>query len=161
MPGRRAPGGGHRVGAGGDRPGPLPAEGLGRGRGTPRGRLAAIGVTPAEPAVAEEEPAVADDGVAAAAAEAMRSGVNGLAAMSAFQRGVAALARYRAREGHVRVPRQWVESLESGDGGGTVLVKLGGWLSNIKSPARRAKLTGDQLAVLAGLGLEWAGSTTS
>ena len=90
--------------------------------------------------------------------------------MSAFQRGVAALAQYRAREGHVRVPRQWVETLYpagpdghavAGDGDGEVQVRLGVWLSNIKSPARRAKLTADQLAVLAGLGLEWAGSGAS
>jgi hypothetical protein len=35
-----------------------------------------------------------------------------------------------------------------------VPVKLGVWISNTKS--RRAKLTQDQLAQLAGLGLDWA-----
>ena len=106
--------------------------------------------------------------MAAAAAEAVRTGVNGLAEMSAFQRGVAALAQYRAREGHVKVPRQHTEILypagpggQAVEGDGEVQVRLGVWLSNVKSPARRAKLTADQLAILAGLGLDWAGNTTT
>lgn len=131
-----------------------------------RERLTTIGITPAEPAAAEGEAAVAGNGVAADAVGAVRTGVNGLAAMSAFQRGVAALAQYQAREGHVRVPRQHAETLYPADpdgqavaGDGEVEVRLGVWLSNIKSPARRTKLTADQLTVLAGLGLKWARST--
>ncbi|MFJ7201106.1 MULTISPECIES: helicase associated domain-containing protein [unclassified Streptomyces] len=69
--------------------------------------------------------------------------------MSAFERGVAALAQYLAREGHLTVPRAHVEQLEDGSE-----VKLGVFLSNTKT--RRAKLTADKLAALAGLGLEWA-----
>ncbi|MFC8278272.1 Helicase associated domain protein [Streptomyces sp. NPDC057271] len=70
-------------------------------------------------------------------------------AVSAFEKGVAALAQYKAREGSVKVPRAHVEQLEDGSE-----VKLGVFLSNSKS--RRNKLTVDKLAALAGLGLEWA-----
>lgn len=71
------------------------------------------------------------------------------AAVSAFEKGVAALAQYKAREGSVKVPRAHVERLEDGSE-----VKLGVFLSNSKS--RRDKLTADKLTALAGLGLEWA-----
>ncbi|MFF9982426.1 helicase associated domain-containing protein [Streptomyces erythrochromogenes] len=70
-------------------------------------------------------------------------------AVSAFEKGVAALAQYKARVGSVKVPRAHVEQLEDGSE-----VKLGVFLSNSKS--RRDKLTDDKLAALAGLGLEWA-----
>ncbi|MEU4954701.1 DEAD/DEAH box helicase [Streptomyces lavendulae] len=70
-------------------------------------------------------------------------------AVSAFEKGVAALAQYKAREGTVKVPRAHVEALPDGSE-----VKLGVFLSNSKS--RRDKLTADKLAALAGLGLEWA-----
>ncbi|MFH8993042.1 Helicase associated domain protein [Streptomyces sp. NPDC017940] len=69
--------------------------------------------------------------------------------LSTFERGIAALAQYKAREGSVKVPRAHVERLEDG-----TEVKLGVFLSNSKS--RRAKLTADKLAALARLGLEWA-----
>lgn len=49
----------------------------------------------------------------------------------------------------MKVPRAHVETLPGGSE-----VKLGVFLSNTKT--RRAKLTADKLAVLAGLGLEWA-----
>ncbi|WP_434090924.1 helicase associated domain-containing protein [Streptomyces asoensis] len=68
------------------------------------------------------------------------------ALVSAFERGVAALAQYKTREGHVTVPRGHVERLDDG-----TEVKLGVFLSNTKT--RRAKLTTDKLAAL---GLEWA-----
>ncbi|MFF1917027.1 Helicase associated domain protein [Streptomyces sp. NPDC058239] len=71
------------------------------------------------------------------------------AASGAFERGVAALAQYKARTGSVTVPRGHVEQLEDG-----TEVKLGVFLSNTKS--RRAKLTGDKLQQLAELGLHWA-----
>ncbi|MFK0112590.1 Helicase associated domain protein [Streptomyces sp. NPDC091217] len=70
-------------------------------------------------------------------------------ALGAFERGVAALAQYKARTGSVTVPRGHVEALPDGSE-----VKLGVFLSNSKS--RRAKLTVDKLAALASLGLEWA-----
>ncbi|WP_267257754.1 helicase associated domain-containing protein, partial [Streptomyces tanashiensis] len=72
-------------------------------------------------------------------------------AMSAFEKGAAALAQYKAREGSVTVPRAHVERLEDG-----TEVKLGVFLSNSKS--RRTKLTAEKLAALASLGLEWAAS---
>ncbi|MFG2903062.1 Helicase associated domain protein [Streptomyces zaomyceticus] len=69
--------------------------------------------------------------------------------VSAFERGVAALAQYKARTGSVTVPRAHVERLEDG-----TEVRLGVWIMNQKT--RRAKLTTDKLQVLAGLGLQWA-----
>ncbi|MFD5185332.1 helicase associated domain-containing protein [Streptomyces sp. NPDC058372] len=100
-----------------------------------RERLEAIGVTPlaASPAPVEQtaptEPSTAP--------------------VSAFGRGVAALAQYKARTDSVTVPRGHVETLPGG-----VEVKLGVRVMNQKS--RRAKLTTDKLAALASLGLEWA-----
>ncbi|WP_331726474.1 Helicase associated domain protein (plasmid) [Streptomyces avidinii] len=70
-------------------------------------------------------------------------------AVSAFEKGVAALEQYKARTGSVTVPRAHVEVLPDGSE-----VKLGVFLSNSKS--RRAKLTADKLAALADLGLDWA-----
>ncbi|MFE7076475.1 Helicase associated domain protein [Streptomyces sp. NPDC057620] len=66
-----------------------------------------------------------------------------------FERGIAALAQYKARTGSVTVPRTHTERLEDGTD-----VKLGVWLSNTKT--RRAKLAPDKLQALAGLGLVWA-----
>ncbi|MFI2458081.1 Helicase associated domain protein [Streptomyces sp. NPDC019539] len=71
------------------------------------------------------------------------------APLSAFERGIAALAQYKAREDSAQVPRAHVEALPDG-----TEVKLGVFLSNTKT--RRAKLTTDKLAALAALGLEWA-----
>ncbi|MFD0078526.1 Helicase associated domain protein [Streptomyces sp. NPDC127166] len=68
---------------------------------------------------------------------------------SAFERGIAALTQYKAREGSVTVSRGHVERLEDGSE-----VKLGVWIMNQKG--RRAKLTPDKLQTLATLGLEWA-----
>ncbi|RSM94045.1 helicase [Streptomyces sp. WAC 01325] len=67
---------------------------------------------------------------------------------SAFERGIAALAQYKARTGSVTVPRAHIEVLPDG-----TEVKLGVFLSNTKS--RRAKLTPDKLQQLANLGLNW------
>ncbi|GAB7036128.1 hypothetical protein JCM4914_75890 [Streptomyces platensis subsp. malvinus] len=91
-----------------------------------RERLEQLGITPLAPA--PEEPTRAS---------------------RAFERGVAALAQYRARTGSVKVPRTHVELLEDG-----AEVRLGVWIMNQKS--RRAKLTTDKLSALAALGLEWA-----
>jgi superfamily II DNA or RNA helicase len=91
-----------------------------------RERLEQLGITPLAPA--QEEPTRAS---------------------TTFERGVAALAQYRARTGSVKVPRAHVELLEDG-----AEVRLRVWIMNQKS--RRAKLTTDKLAALAALGLEWA-----
>ncbi|GAA2616818.1 helicase associated domain-containing protein [Streptomyces roseoviolaceus] len=74
------------------------------------------------------------------------------AAMGAFERGVAALAQYKARTGSVTVPRGHVETIVVD--GQEHAVKLGVFLSNSKS--RRAKLTPDKLQQLADHGLHWA-----
>ncbi|MEU1282536.1 Helicase associated domain protein [Streptomyces sp. NPDC005805] len=95
-----------------------------------RERLEAVGVVP--PAPSPKAPATAPQ-----------------KALSAFERGVAALAQYKARTGSVTVPRGHVERLEDG-----TEVKLGVFLSNSKS--RRGRLTADKLAALAALGLDWA-----
>ena len=125
-----------------------------------RERLAAIGVVPAEPAAAAAA-AVGGGPVAeaGAGAGAVVPVVEGLEAMSAFERGLAALAQFRAREGARAVPRQHVETLrpvggQDGAEGHEVAVRLGVWISNTK--ARRTKLTGEQVAALARLGQAWA-----
>ncbi|MFD6532117.1 helicase associated domain-containing protein [Streptomyces sp. NPDC060184] len=104
-----------------------------------RERLARLGVRPPEKPAAE---AVA---VPAQARSRRAGGARG----GAFERGVAALTQYTAREGTVVVARSWSEDLPDGTS-----VRLGVWLSNMKS--RRATLTGEQLQQLASLGLEWA-----
>lgn len=91
-----------------------------------RERLEQLGITPLAPA--PEEPTRAS---------------------TTFERGLAALAQYRARTGSVKVPRTHVELLEDG-----AEVRLGVWIMNQKS--RRAKLTTDKLSALAAQGVEWA-----
>ncbi|MER5475256.1 Helicase associated domain protein [Streptomyces sp. NPDC002685] len=97
-----------------------------------RERLEQLGITPPAPTPEPEVPATP-----------------ATAPVSAFERGVAALAQYKTRTGSVTVPRGHVETLPDGSE-----VKLGVFLSNSKS--RRAKLTADKLAALATLGLDWA-----
>ncbi|WP_405691398.1 helicase associated domain-containing protein [Streptomyces sp. NBC_00057] len=72
--------------------------------------------------------------------------------VGAFEKGVAALAQYKARMSSVTVPRGHEERIVID--GQEHLMKLGVFLSNSKS--RRAKLTADKLQQLAALGLEWA-----
>ncbi|MGW3451766.1 Helicase associated domain protein [Streptomyces sp. NPDC001076] len=97
-----------------------------------RERLQQLGIVPPAPEPEPEAPAEPST-----------------APLSAFERGVAALAQYKARTGSVTVPRGHVETLPDG-----TEVRLGVWLTNSKS--RRAKLTADKLAALADLGLHWA-----
>ncbi|MEU3297915.1 Helicase associated domain protein [Streptomyces longwoodensis] len=95
-----------------------------------RERLQQLGIAPLDPEPQEHaKPSTAPSG--------------------AFERGIAALAQYKARTGSVKVPRTHVERLEDG-----TEVKLGVFLSNSKT--RRAKLSADKLQALAALGLEWA-----
>ncbi|WP_328741397.1 Helicase associated domain protein [Streptomyces caniferus] len=76
-------------------------------------------------------------------------------ARQAFQRGLAALKQWVEREGAARpVPRGHSEEIAIDGEAEPVAVKLGVWVSNTKS--RRDKLTAEQLAALAALGLEWA-----
>ncbi|MDQ0745778.1 hypothetical protein QF034_008236 [Streptomyces africanus] len=93
--------------------------------------LEQIGITPLPPE--QETPAEA------------RKGGSG-----AFERGIAALAQYKARTGSVGpISRSHTEVLPDG-----TEVRLGVWIMNQKG--RRAKLTPDKLQQLADLGLEWA-----
>lgn len=96
-----------------------------------RERLQALGVTPLPPE--QETPA-----------KAPRT------ASGAFERGIAALAQYKARTGSVGpVSRSHTEVLPDGSE-----VPLGVFLSNTKT--RRRKLTPEKRAALASLGLDWA-----
>ncbi|MEU9222738.1 helicase associated domain-containing protein, partial [Streptomyces sp. NPDC048376] len=72
--------------------------------------------------------------------------------LGTFEKGVAALAQYKARTDSVTVPRGHVEEVKVG--GQEYPVKLGVWIMNQKG--RRARLTPDKLQALAALGLEWA-----
>lgn len=67
----------------------------------------------------------------------------------AFQRGLAALAQYIAREGRTVVGRAHVEELPDGS-----LIRLGVFLSNHK--ARRDRLDAQQRAAFVELGYAWA-----
>ncbi|MGW4995746.1 Helicase associated domain protein [Streptomyces mirabilis] len=95
-----------------------------------RERLEQLGITPLAPA--PEEPAKPST-----------------TPVGAFERGVVALAQYRAREGSLTVPRSHVEALPDG-----TEVKLGVWIMNQKT--RRTKLDDDKLQQLADIGLPWA-----
>ncbi|MGX1886573.1 helicase associated domain-containing protein [Streptomyces sp. NPDC055287] len=106
-----------------------------------RERLATLGIGPAEK---PEVPAQARRAAGRASGRA-----SGGASGGAFERGVAALAQYKAREGKAVVARGHVEELPDGTS-----VRLGVWLSNTRS--RRAGLSEEQREQLAGLGLDWA-----
>ncbi|MFJ3673939.1 helicase associated domain-containing protein [Streptomyces sp. NPDC090106] len=61
---------------------------------------------------------------------------------------LAALRQFHAREGHARVPRKAVETVDG------VELRIGAFLSNARS--RAAKLSPQRRGELAALGLEWA-----
>ncbi|MEU2415969.1 Helicase associated domain protein [Streptomyces sp. NPDC048209] len=92
-------------------------------------------------------------GITPLAPELEASAKPSTAPVSAFERGVAALAQYKTRTGSLTVPRAHEERILVD--GQEHLIKLGVFLSNSKS--RRAKLPADKLAALAELGLDWAG----
>ncbi|WP_331724723.1 DEAD/DEAH box helicase [Streptomyces canus] len=86
---------------------------------------------------------------------AMRTTKGPSKAQQAFQRGLAALAQWVEREGaHRPVPRGHAEQIAVDGEPEPVIVKLGVWTSNVR--ARRDKLTPDQQAALATLGVPWA-----
>ncbi|MEU9083436.1 Helicase associated domain protein [Streptomyces sp. NPDC048357] len=104
-------------------------------------RLTALGVEPAQ----APPPAPA----------ASRAAKGPSKAQQAFQRGLAALTQWVEREGaHRPVPRAHGEEVAVEGETEPVVVKLGVWVSNTKS--RRDKLSADQLAALAKLGVDWA-----
>ncbi|MFE1050191.1 Helicase associated domain protein [Streptomyces olivaceus] len=98
--------------------------------------------------LAELPPAPAD------AARAPRKA--GSKAEAAFQRGLTALAQWVEKEGQRPVPRSTVVKVATDGDAEPVPVRLGVWLSNARS--RRDKLTAEQRAALAALGLGWAGA---
>ncbi|WP_439794858.1 helicase associated domain-containing protein [Streptomyces agglomeratus] len=68
---------------------------------------------------------------------------------------MAALTQWVEREGPERaVPRGHGEPIAVDGEAEPVIVKLGVWISNAR--ARREKLTADQLAAIAALGVDWA-----
>ncbi|WP_285544159.1 helicase associated domain-containing protein, partial [Streptomyces lavendulae] len=99
-------------------------------------RLRALGITPARAVRARTAP------VKTSAATTSGRGAE------AFQTGIQALTQYVEREGGGLPGRQHVEHLP-----GTVR-RTGVWLANQKQ--RRDRLTPEQLAALAHLGVEWA-----
>ncbi|MCX5269980.1 DEAD/DEAH box helicase [Streptomyces sp. NBC_00199] len=104
-------------------------------------RLTALGVKP----VQAPSPAPAAKGATKGPSKAQE----------AFQRGLTALAQWIEREGaHRPVPRGHSEPITVDGETEPVAVKLGVWISNTKS--RRDKLTADQQAALAALGVPWA-----
>ncbi|MEU8701672.1 Helicase associated domain protein [Streptomyces sp. NPDC048680] len=70
----------------------------------------------------------------------------------AFERGIAALAQYAQREGHLKVPRQHTELVAIN--GKEHAVKAGIFLANHKT--RRTTLSAGKRASFAALGIDWA-----
>ncbi|MGW6241654.1 Helicase associated domain protein [Streptomyces sp. NPDC055094] len=117
-----------------------------------RERLSALGVQGASLAVTPAAPKE----IAPAAADVTKGpGKGGSKAQAAFQRGLAALAQWREREGPDRpVPRGHSETVTIDGETEPVTVKLGVWISNTR--ARRDKLAQQQLNALRELGVKWA-----
>ncbi|MFD7498271.1 Helicase associated domain protein [Streptomyces sp. NPDC059832] len=117
-----------------------------------RERLSALGVRGAALPVTAAAPAELPP--ALAALKGVRQA--GSKAEAAFQRGLAALTQWVEKEGQRAVPRSTVVEIAVDGEAEPVPVKLGVWLSNTKS--RRDKLTSEQRAALAALGMDWAGA---
>jgi superfamily II DNA or RNA helicase len=116
-----------------------------------RERLTALGVQGAALPVAAAASAELRPALAAALKGPKKPGSK---AEAAFQRGLAALAQWVEKEGQRPVPRGAAVEVAVDGEAEPVPVKLGVWLSNTKS--RRDKLTAEQRAALAALGMEWA-----
>ncbi|MEV0020540.1 DEAD/DEAH box helicase [Streptomyces tendae] len=116
-----------------------------------RERLTALGVRGATLSVTAAAPAELRPALAAVLKGPKKTGSK---AGAAFQRGLTALTQWVEKEGQRPVPRSAVVEIAVDGAAEPVPVKLGVWLSNAKS--RRDKLTPEQLAALAKLGLEWA-----
>ncbi|MER7321892.1 Helicase associated domain protein [Streptomyces albidoflavus] len=114
-----------------------------------RERLMVLGVQGAALSAAAAAPAALRPALAAVLKGPRQPGSK---AEQSFQRGLAALEQW-VEEGQRPVPRGAVVDVVVD--GETVPVKLGVWLSNTKS--RRDKLSAEQRAALAVLGMEWAG----
>ncbi|MER5501880.1 Helicase associated domain protein [Streptomyces sp. NPDC002561] len=119
-----------------------------------RERLTALGVQGASLTVTAPAPAELPPALANVAKGTKKPGSK---AQTAFLRGLAALAQWVEKEGQRPVPRSTVVEITVDDE--TVPVKLGVWLSNTKT--RRDKLTAEQRAALAALGMGWAGPASA
>ncbi|MGY1456973.1 Helicase associated domain protein [Streptomyces sp. SS8] len=108
-----------------------------------RERLEALGVHPT--AVAPGREAGAGDQTAETAGT-----VTVPADTTPWDRALAALRQYQAREGHVKVPRKWVEAIHDETGQGHP-IKLGVWINNQRQ--RRDKLDAERAAALEELGV--------
>ncbi|MEU5257026.1 DEAD/DEAH box helicase [Streptomyces longwoodensis] len=66
-----------------------------------------------------------------------------------------AARQFYEREGHLRVPRKWVERIVGGSGGGEEEqeFRLGAWVSNQRS--RAATLTRERMELLSAIGMRW------
>ncbi|MFI1585594.1 Helicase associated domain protein [Embleya sp. NPDC020630] len=114
-----------------------------------REQLRALGLTP--PATADTAEAEAE--AAAAVAVAVPDGPRPKRTREqAWAIAVAAAAAYRARVGHLEVPRGHVESVTAFDGWPED-VRLGVWVTTTRS--RRAKLSAERIAELDALGMRW------
>ncbi|MDG9705887.1 DEAD/DEAH box helicase [Streptomyces sp. DH37] len=104
-----------------------------------RERLAALGIQPTAAAPGSE----AGDGDQAA-------GTVVPTGATAWDRGLVALRQYRAREGHVRVPRKWVEVIRD-QVGQEYPIRLGVWINNQRQ--RRDRLDAERARALEGFGV--------
>ncbi|MFI8194804.1 Helicase associated domain protein [Streptomyces sp. NPDC085946] len=116
-------------------------------------RLSKLGVQPFE------APSPAPAGLTPALAALKGARKAGGKAEAAFQRGLAALTQWVEKEGQRPAPRSTVVEITVDGEAEPVTVKLGVWLSNTKS--HRDKLTAEQLAALAALGVQWAGAVSA
>ncbi|GAA3660253.1 Helicase associated domain protein [Streptomyces chitinivorans] len=105
-----------------------------------RERLEALGVQPTTPA---------PGGKASAGGQAAGTVVVPAGA-TAWDRALAALRQYQAREGHTRVPRQWIETIHD-QAGHQHPIRLGIWTSNQKR--RRNRLSDERVKALEELGV--------
>ncbi|SEQ10711.1 DEAD/DEAH box helicase [Streptomyces radiopugnans] len=105
-----------------------------------RERLAALGIQPTAAAPGGQ----ASTGDQAAGTVVVPAGA------SAWDRALAALRQYQAREGHVRVPRKWIETFHD-QAGHQHPIRLGVWINNQRQ--RRDRLDAERAKALEELGV--------
>jgi hypothetical protein len=66
---------------------------------------------------------------------------------AAWEQNLAAARQFHTREGHLRVPRKHMESVNGQE------IRLGSWVDNARR--RAAKLSGERRAALNALGMRW------
>ncbi|WP_436994735.1 helicase associated domain-containing protein [Streptomyces sp. enrichment culture] len=100
-----------------------------------RERLAALGIQPTTPA----------PGGQASTADQAAGTVVVPADATAWDRALAALRQYQQREGHVKVPRKWIETIHD-QAGHQHPIRLGIWINNQRQ--RRSKLPDERAKAL-------------